>query len=115
MRRIAIFTIAFCLIAIFHAGCTNIDRWQIQGWCYHRALNSAYIAQSRGYEVRILDFETDTKGIHHWQAQALIDGSWYFLTDGWPVVRVGKPDTYREHIKVWSLKEAWKHQLEFIK
>uniref|UniRef100_A0A6H2A673 Transglutaminase domain-containing protein n=1 Tax=viral metagenome TaxID=1070528 RepID=A0A6H2A673_9ZZZZ len=107
-------TIGFCLIAMYQTGCA-IDRWSAKPNCVPRALYSAYVANESGYEVRILDGPTAKKGVHHWQAQAFIDGEWRALTNDWAKVYVSKPDNWYSPDKIWTLKEAWEHQLRFIK
>ena len=99
--------ICFCLIAMYQTGCA-IDRWQAELNCTHRAVYSAWLARDAGYEVRILG------GNNHWQAEALIDGEWRALTNDWAKVYVSKKDTWKS-TEVWTLKEAWEHQLRFIK
>jgi len=107
--------IGFAMIAIFQSGCAQVDTWEVKPNCVPRALYSAYVANDAGYQVRILDGPTEKKGVHHWQAEAFIDGKWQPLTNDWVPVRVSKPDNWYSPDKIWTLKEAWEHQLRFIK
>jgi len=113
--KIAIACGMVIMLAWLFMGCANVDTWQVKPNCVPRALYSAYVAHDAGYQVRILDGPTETKGVHHWQAEVLLDGEWHPITNDWVPVKICRPDNWYKPNKTWTLYDAWKHQLQFIK
>lgn len=97
-------------------GCANVDTWQVKPNCVPRALYSAYVAHDAGYQVRIRDgLANGHTNVYHWQAEVLLDGEWWPITNDWVPVKICKPDSWYSPNKTWTLYEAWNHQLQFIK